>query len=367
MKYILFIITAFFAQAAMAIDIGIPVACSYGEDCLIESYFDHDAKVDDFSDHTCGKLSADGHASTDFKLMNYEQMEDGVNVVAGDSGIVKQVRDGMVDVNVDLIGEEAIRGRECGNGVVIEHKRGYETQYCHLKQGSIVVKKDEKVEKGQMIGQVGLSGLTAFPSLEFTVRLNGRAVDPFTGEDPVSGDATVSCDSLDIYPLWDKQTEKKLKYISTALLSVGFSDKVPHEQGAREGKFSSKKIKDNARLLVLWVDIFGILKDDELKISILSPNGDIISSESRKFAGSKRQLFQFLGKKPESDTWPQGDYIGKVELLRKDNEEIEHVINASTTVDIVDANKLDQEMDETQSKVKSKSQSKKSDALGDEE
>lgn len=343
LKILLFLIIAMLAGKSYALDLGIPVACVYGEDCFIESYYDHDAKKDKFADHTCGKLSDDNHYSTDFKLRNYAQMKDGVNVVAGDSGVVKYARDGMSDISVDLIGEEAVRGRECGNGVVITHSRGYETQYCHLKQGSVLVKPGDSVEKGQPIGQVGLSGITSFPYLEFTVRLNGNAVDPFTGEDPVSGETSVPCDSLDIYPLWDKQTEKKLKYISTALLSLGFSEKVPHAQGAREGKFGREKIKNDARLLVLWVDVFGVMGGDEMKLTITDPQGKILSRESRKFVSDRRHIFQFMGQKPESAKWQEGEYIGKVELLRKDNDEIEQVIDSSVVVEIYDPAKVVEE------------------------
>jgi hypothetical protein len=334
-KLVLFILFLFSSSPAFALDLGIPIACSYGEDCIIDGYFDHEAKEGAAADYTCGKLSSDNQVSTNFKLMNYPQMKAGVNVVAGDAGIVKQLRDGMSDVNVNLVGQEAIRGRECGNGVVIEHKRGYETEYCHLKQGSIAVKKGDKVEKGQMIGQVGLSGLASFPNLGFTVRLNGKAVDPFTGDIGISATGDPTCGSLDTHSLWDKLTEKKMKYISTALLSMGFADRVPHEQGAREGKFSSVKIKDSARLLSLWADVFGVMKGDVMTMTMIAPDGSILISEPRKFTANRVQIFQFLGKKPLEKLWEKGTYTGKIELTRKDSGEAEQLISASVNVDIV--------------------------------
>lgn len=352
MRYVMKIVAVLLllmSRQALALDLGIPVACDYGEDCFIESYFDHDKKEESFADHTCGKLSDDGHQSTDFKLRNQEQMVSGVNVLAGDSGVIYSVRDGMSDISVDLIGEEAVRGRECGNGIVIEHKRGYVTQYCHLKQGSITVKKGEEVEKGQVIGQVGLSGVTSFPYLEFTVRLNGKPVDPFTGDDPVSGETVVSCDSLDIYPLWDKQTEKRLKYIATALLSHGFSDRVPHAQGAREGKFSRTEIKNDTKLIVYWVDIFGAIEGDELRMGIFDPEGKQILEESREFATSRRHVFQFVGQKPTEERWPLGEYVGRVDLLRRDSDARESVISSTTTFEMVDAAAVEKKEAESES------------------
>ncbi len=321
-----------------AIDIVMPVACNYGKDCFISNYFDHDAAVDSFKDHSCGLMSQDGYKSTDFILKNMAQMKEGVNVLAGDSGIIKSVRNDVADVNVDLSGTEAVRGYECGNGLLIEHKRGYETQYCHLKKDSINVKRGDKVEKGQIIGQVGLSGLTSFPYLEFTVRMNGKALDPFTGEDPVSGKAEVACDSLDIYPLWDKVTEKLLSYITTAQLSSGFSSKVPNAQGAREGRYTATSIDNNTKLLSFWIDILGAVKGDKLKMSIISTGGEEIYSNTKTFTSDKRHLFQLIGTKLDDNkkVWPNGTYIGKAKLFREANGRVDTLIETSTNVEIID-------------------------------
>ena len=323
-------------KQASALDLGIPIACEYGVDCFIENYFDHSSKRDEVQDHTCGAITQDGNLSTDFILQNYQMMKEGVNVVAGDSGIVLHTRDGMSDISVDLIGEEAVRGRECGNGVIIEHKRGYVTQYCHLKKNSILVKPGEKVEKGETIAEVGVSGITTFPYLEFTVRLDGEAIDPFTGENPVTGERHIACESLDIYPLWDKKTEKNLKYISTALLGMGFANKVPHAQGSREGKFSKEKMIHHSKLIAFWVDIFGVQQNDKLKLIILDPDGDILSEETREFKTEKRHLFQFMGKKNPSKLWPLGEYTGRVELIRSDTGQTEKVINSTIILKVVD-------------------------------
>lgn len=334
-KLLCFVLISFFSSSSLALDLGIPIACDYGVECLISSYYDKSISQEEYKDHTCGRLSYDNHKSTDFMLRSHTQMKNGVNVVASDSGKVIFVRDGMSDISVNLIGEEAVRGRECGNGVIIDHKRGYKTEYCHLKNGSIPKKVGEYVEKGEIIGQVGLSGITSFPYLQFTVSLGGDAIDPFTGDNPITGDINVPCDSLDIYPLWDKQTEKRLKYIATSLLSMGFSEKVPHSQGAREGKFSRTVIKDDSKLMVFWVDIFGLVAGDKLNLSIIAPNGDVLKTETRPFDSNRRHIFQFLGYKNKTRYWPLGKYIGKIELVRNDGNEIDNVINTSTMVEVI--------------------------------
>ncbi len=339
-KLIFFVFFILISSSSFALDLGVPVICQYGQDCFISGYFDHNPKKDEESDYTCGKLSDDGQVSTDFQLKNMSVMKEGVNVVATDSGNVTYIRDGMSDVSVDLVGKESVRGRECGNGVVISHKRGYETQYCHLKQKSIAVKVGDKVEKGQIIGQVGLSGVTNAPHLEYTVRVNGKALDPFTGDDPTNGNVYVICNSLDIYPLWDKRTEKKLKYIATLLLGSGFTELVPNAMGALEGKFSKEKIKDDAKVLAFWVDIFGVAKDDDLKLSITAPDGSILSEETRKVSADKKELFQFLGKKTSDIGLSTGEYLGKVELIRKIEDQQQVMIQNQVKVDVVNRNNV---------------------------
>lgn len=337
--YLCFILTLCLPPSfSHALDLTQPVDCKYGKDCFISNYFDHEENPNVFKDHVCGAMSADGYKSTDFMLRNVAQMKDGVNVVAGDEGVVKAARNDVADVNVELSGVGAVKGRECGNGVVIEHKRGYETQYCHLKRDSVTVKRGDKVEKGQVIGQVGLSGLTNFPYLEFTVRMNGKPIDPFTGEDVVSGKAEVACDSLDIYPLWDKVTERNLTYINTTLLSSGFSSKVPNALGAREGKYTQAKIYNNTKLLSFWVDILGTSVGDKLRITVYDPVGTEIYNDTKTLIADKRHLFQFVGVKLDADkaSWAVGQYVGKVELISSASGKDKAVINSSTLVDLIE-------------------------------
>ena len=73
-------------------------------------------------------------------------MRAGVRVVAAAGGVVKATRDGMTDVSVRDTGPEAVAGREAGNGVLIEHGGGWQTQYSHLRSGSVSVEPGERVD-----------------------------------------------------------------------------------------------------------------------------------------------------------------------------------------------------------------------------
>jgi len=66
--------------------------------------------------------------------------------------------------------------RGYGHNVVIDHGYGYTTLYAHMK--TIIVKKGEKVKKGQKIGEIGSTGTSTAPHLHYEVRINGKAVNP---------------------------------------------------------------------------------------------------------------------------------------------------------------------------------------------
>ena len=83
------------------------------------------------TDFTCGPLSYDGHDGTDIALPTRAAMAEGVAVLAAAPGTVTGIRDGIADF------APVIQGKECGNGVVIDHGAGWVTQYCHLRQGSV--------------------------------------------------------------------------------------------------------------------------------------------------------------------------------------------------------------------------------------
>jgi murein DD-endopeptidase MepM/ murein hydrolase activator NlpD len=63
-----------------------------------------------------------------------------------------------------------------GNATVIDHGNGLATLYGH--QSSIAVSPGQRVNRGQVIGYVGCTGLCTGPHLHFEVRVRGTPVDP---------------------------------------------------------------------------------------------------------------------------------------------------------------------------------------------
>ena len=142
---------------AGAFDLALPLDCTLNQSCFVQHLPDHDPSPGT-RDFTCGTLTYDGHDGTDFALPSLAAMAEGVKVLAAAPGIVRGVRDGVPDIAVSDPAAPPLQGRDCGNGVAITHEGGWETQYCHMKQGSVRVKVGDRVETGMPLGEVGLSG-----------------------------------------------------------------------------------------------------------------------------------------------------------------------------------------------------------------
>ena len=87
----------------------------------------------------------------------------GVPVYATGDGVVEKVDQGK-------------RRRGYGRQIVINHKFGYKTRYAHLQK--MFVKVGDKVQRGELIGEVGSTGGSTGPHLHYEVIYRGRNVNP---------------------------------------------------------------------------------------------------------------------------------------------------------------------------------------------
>lgn len=65
-----------------------------------------------------------------------------------------------------------------GNTVVVQHSQGYRTLYGHLSAISRDVRPGRKLDQGDVIGFVGMTGLASGPHLHYEFHVNGNHVDP---------------------------------------------------------------------------------------------------------------------------------------------------------------------------------------------
>ena len=95
----------------------------------------------------------------------------GVPIYAAGHGRVAAIHDGEPDNRsfnqADLATRENARS---GNYVIIDHLNGEYSVFAHLKQGSVRVKIGQQVKQGEIIGQMGASGDSLFPHLDYGLR-----------------------------------------------------------------------------------------------------------------------------------------------------------------------------------------------------
>jgi hypothetical protein len=290
--------------AAGAFELALPIACTLGEDCYIQQFVDHDPSPG-AQDFRCGTLSYDGHEGTDFGIPTLADMARGVPVIAAAAGEVTGLRDGMPDIVMEAEGAPDIAGRECGNGVLLRHPDGWETQYCHLRQGSISVAQGDRVAAGDVLGMVGLSGMTEFPHVHLTVRHNGRVVDPFTPDGPET------CGAPPGPTLWTDPPP----YVAGGLLTSGFASEVPDYDAIKAGAPITPPTRDTA--LVLWGYFFGGQMGDVVEIAIDGPGGEVIR-HTALLEGKQGIFFRAAGRRAPDGGWPSGTYDGTLHLLRGD-------------------------------------------------
>ena len=319
MRFLYPLIFAAAATPAAARDpiLALPIDCTLGETCYIQNYVDADGGPG-AADFTCGGLSYDGHKGTDFAALSHRAARAGVNVLSAAPGVVKATRDGVADSWRDTpVGFP--EGQDCGNGVVIDHGGGWETQYCHLAEGSVSVQPGQRIPMGSVLGQVGMSGRTEFPHLHISIRHDGQVIDPF------NTDGIISCGEAGDDQLW----QSPISYQPGGLIQAGFAAGVPEYDPIKWGEAHAEALPGEAPALVLWGHMFGARAGDQMRLLIDGPGG-IFSDKTVTIDEQKAQLFRASGRKLHADNRVSGTYRGTVILLR-DGVEIDRM-EATTTL-----------------------------------
>jgi hypothetical protein len=307
----------------------LPIDCQMGTQCFIQNYVDSDPSPD-YGDYTCGFLSYDGHKGTDFRLPDLSMMELGVKVLAAASGQVRAIRDGMPDISIRNIDRSLIEGKEAGNSVAIQHGNGWETQYSHLRKGSVLVQAGDHVEAGQVLGLVGLSGKTEFPHLHFSVRSHGKIIDPFTGQ------YGSGCEQPE-FSLWDTVAAENLQYIPTGILKLAFADQKAVLKPYYEHLNSKDVMPDNAARIILWVHVFGVREGDRHSLQIISPEGEILAVNKETIEVNQAQRLNMIGLRGKhgNPDWALGEYKGIYTLKRPEHDQYITVLNRTIDLQII--------------------------------
>jgi hypothetical protein len=290
-------------------ELGFPAACTPGTDCWIVNHVDVLADPAAAADFRCGALTYEKHTGTDIAVRDLRAMAAGVDVLAAAAGRIIRVRDGESDNagTREELAETRKSGRECGNGVLIGHGGGWQTQYCHMQRGSIAVRPGEQVAAGARLGRVGHSGFAEFPHLHIGVTHRGRTIDPFTGLEPGT-----QCGATG-KPMW----RAPLAYEPVAIYAAGFADRVPKYEEIQEHAAGIERIAAGPVELTFWAVLFGTVKDDAIRIEIRAPDGRVVSERDIVQERTRARQFYFIGRRLGDGELRPGDYVGIVRLTRR--------------------------------------------------
>jgi murein DD-endopeptidase MepM/ murein hydrolase activator NlpD len=101
-------------------------------------------------------------------IYKYAKFHAGMDFTANTGTKIYATGDGVVS--------KAEYGSGYGNYVVINHGYGYNTLYGHMEK--IVARIGQKVKRGELIGYVGNTGLSAGPHVHYEVHKNGEPINP---------------------------------------------------------------------------------------------------------------------------------------------------------------------------------------------
>ena len=304
---------------SLAFEVALPIDCTVGTDCIVQHYVDRDPGGDR-RDYMCGHQTYDGHDGIDIRIPNLRAMEAGVAVVAAADGTVKATRDGMDDENVADKGVDSVKDRECGNGALIEHADGWSTQYCHMKKGSIRVREGDAVTTGTPLGEVGLSGMTEFPHVHFTVRQGDTEVDPFALEPLTSSPACAFAGDAGT-SIWTPEAEAALAYRPAFVLNAGFADTAVEMEQIESGGLEDVRMSPQSPALVFYGRAIGIETGDVQRLVIHAPDGSVFAeNDVEPVDRPKAQYMAFAGKKLKDGAWASGTWRGRYSVIRNGAE-----------------------------------------------
>lgn len=286
-----------------------PADCIYGDNCWAVNYVDVDPKDDVIKDFKCTRKSYDGHKGTDFALGSITHMNQGVNVFAAADGRVLRVRDGENDIikTEDELASIKENTKECGNGVLIDHGNGLQTIYCHLKEESIIVKPQDIIKTGDIIAQIGQSGLAEFPHLHFGVIWEGGMIDPYTGHMNTEG-----CGKMK-QPLW---RDANITYDPVAIFNGGFRSQSPDFNAIEHGENNPETLSMNNAAFVFWVGFYNVEKNDAVTLKILDPDGVLFVETNQTVEQTRARQYYFTGRKIGRVQLKEGTYKGIVNITR---------------------------------------------------
>jgi murein DD-endopeptidase MepM/ murein hydrolase activator NlpD len=110
-----------------------------------------------------------GYGTRIHPINKVRQMHAGIDFVAKSGTPVIATADGEIVI-------AGVKGNGYGIHVDINHGYGYLTKYAHLSRVTVAV--GQKVQRGDVIGYTGNTGLSKGPHLHYEIEKNGKKINP---------------------------------------------------------------------------------------------------------------------------------------------------------------------------------------------
>ena len=143
------------------------------EDALILELNDTKEKIQNFLDKFPTLWPANGNVSSPFgmrmhPIYNKKMLHTGVDITGRTGDPIYAAASGTVIFS-------GVNGGY-GNCIIIDHGDHLTTYYAHCSK--LLVKKGDKVDKGDLVGKVGSTGTSTAPHLHFEIRVDNTPIDP---------------------------------------------------------------------------------------------------------------------------------------------------------------------------------------------
>lgn len=233
----------------------IPIEGQQGVDWRIINYVDWGIDSSILDNH-CLTKTYNGHQGTDFVLRSFKAMDEGINVVAVDSGVVIFTHDGEFDRE-----KESVISKGLGNYIGITHSGDFQTYYGHLKKNSILVAEGDTVFAGQVLAQVASSGNSTDPHLHFELWYDSLYyIDPFSGP---CGNATT---------VWQQQPTFDSSF---SLWHSSFWNQLATLDALREEPIHVDSFYMDDAKISYWSLMHGIRSGDSLSLEWYTPSNSL--------------------------------------------------------------------------------------------
>ena len=161
----------------------------------------------------------------------------------------------------------------------------------------------QRVTAGGRLGLVGLSGDTRFPHVHFSLRHDGKVVDPFAPHL-----ATGACGAGGGTALWQGATTVGLAYRPATVLNAGFAA-APVDMAVIEAE-AAQPPASNAPAAI------GLEAGDRVVVRVESPDHTVLADSTTPIQHPMAQLMAQAGRRRPAQGWAAGIYAGRITVWR---------------------------------------------------